>query len=135
MAYRPYQQLREDLWNFKYQSTLGEADNVLNFSQPEAKDYGATALDLVQQAAERLRLAGKEKEAAERERDQTIDALNCKLVDVTKALKQAQMRITAAEDYATAIEVRAQVAEAQLYKANRELAAVEEAVRTRLLVS
>ena len=37
MAYRPYQQLREDLWDFKYRSTLGEADNVLNFYKPEPR--------------------------------------------------------------------------------------------------
>jgi hypothetical protein len=133
MGYRAYQQLREDLWDYKYKSTLGEADNVLSFFQPEPKDYGVTALDLVQQAAERLQLAGKQKDAAERARNETIEVLNGKLVDVTKALKQAQSRISAAEDYATAVEFRAQAAEAQLARANRELAAVEEAVRTRLL--
>jgi hypothetical protein len=135
MGYRAYQQLREDLWDYKYKAVLGEADNVLSFSQPDAKDDGPTALDLVQQAAERLLLAGKQKYAAERARGEIIDVLNGKLQDVTKALKQAQLRITAAEDYATAVEFRAQAAELQLSKANRELAAVEQAVRTRLLVS
>ena len=99
MGYRAYQQLREDLWDYKYKAVLGEADNVLSFSQPDAKDDGPTALDLVQQAAERLLLAGKQKDAAERARGEIIDVLNGKLQDVTKALKQAQLRITAAEDY------------------------------------
>jgi hypothetical protein len=48
-------------------------------------------------------------------------------------LKHAEKRIESAEDYATAAEFRAQAAENQLFKANRELAAVEEAIRKRLL--
>jgi hypothetical protein len=133
MGHRAYQQLREDLWEFKYKSALGEADNVLSFSQPETRDDGASALELVQQAAERLLLAGKQKEAAERARVETINALNSKLVDVTNALKHAHLRIAAAEDYATAVEFRAQAVEARLSRANQELAAVEQAIRTRLL--
>jgi hypothetical protein len=128
-----YQQLREDLWEYKYKSVLGEADNVLRFSQPETTDYGATALELVQQAAEKLLLAGKQKDAAERARMETIDVLNNKLVDVTNALKEAQLRIAATEDYATALEFRAQAVEVRLSRANEELAAVEQAIRTRLL--
>src|SRR3569832_13363 len=88
MGHRSYQQLREDLWEHKYKSALGEADNVLSFSQPETRDDGASALELVQQAAERLLLAGKQKDAAERARMETINALNSKLVDVANALKQ-----------------------------------------------
>ena len=133
MGHRAYQQLREDLWEHKYKSALGEADNVLSFSQPETRDHGASALELVQQAAERLLLAGKQKDAAERARMETINALNSKLVDVTNALKQAHLRIAAAEDYATAVEFRAQAVEARLSRANQELAAVEQAIRTRLL--
>lgn len=133
MGHRAYQQLREDLWEHKYKSALGEADNVLSFSQPEIRDEGASALELVQQAAERLLLAGKQKDAAERARIETINALNSKLVDVTNALKQAHLRIAAAEDYATAVEFRAQAVEARLSRANQELAAVEQAIRTRLL--
>lgn len=158
MAYRPYQQLREDIWDYRYRSSVGENENVLSFSQAAAKDHGATALDLVNQAAEvfnsmetharetearaqslcrslteKLLLAGKQKDAAERAQLETVNELNCQLQDVTRALKQAQSRITAAEDYATAAEFRAQAAEARLCKANRELAAVEEAIRQRLL--
>ena len=133
MGHRAYQQLREDLWEHKYKSALGEADNVLSFSQPETRDDGASALELVQQAAERLLLAGKQKDAAERARMETINARNSKLVDVTNALKQAHLRIAAAEDYATAVEFRAQAVEARLSRANQELAAVEQAIRTRLL--
>ncbi len=52
---------------------------------------------------------------------------------MTSALKQAESRIVIAEDYATAAEFRAQAAEALLRKANKELAAVEDAIRKRLL--
>jgi chromosome segregation ATPase len=156
MAYRAYQQLREDIWDNRYKSSTGEAENVLSFSP--ARDHGATALDLVNQAAEvfnsmeaharetearaqslckslteKLLLAGKQKDAAERARLETINELNGQLQDVTRAWQQAQSRIAAAEDYATAAEFRAQAAEARLGKANRELAAVEEAIRKRLL--
>jgi|SRR5450756_321463 hypothetical protein len=158
MAYRSNQQLREDIWDYRYKSSAGENENVLSFSQPAARDYGATALDLVNQAAEifqsmehharetetraqslcrslteKLLLAGKQREAAERSRLDTINELNRRLQDVTTALKQAERRIMVAEDYATAAEFRAQAAETQLGKANKELAAVEEAIRKRLL--
>jgi hypothetical protein len=158
MAYRPNQQLREDMWDYRYKSSVSENENVLSLSRSAAKDYGATALDLVNQAAEifngmenhareiearaqslckslteKLLTAGKQRESSERAQLGAINELNCELQDVTKALKQAQSRIAAAENYATAAEFRAQAAEAQLYKANQELAAVEDAIRKRLL--
>jgi hypothetical protein len=158
MAYRPNQQLREDMWDYRYNSSVSENENVLRLSRSAAKDHGATALDLVNQAAEifngmenqareiearaqslcrslteKLLAAGKQRESSERAQLGAIDELNCQLQDATKALKQAQSRIAAAEDYATAAEFRAQAAEAQLYKANQELAAVEDAIRKRLL--
>jgi hypothetical protein len=158
MAYRPNQQLREDLWDYRYKSPVAENENVSNFSQPVARDHRATALELVSQAAEvfnnmehhareiearaqslckslteKLLLAGRQKDAAERERLETINELDGRLQDVTRALEQAQSRITAAEDYATAAEFRAQTAEVRLCEANRELAAVEDAIRKRLL--
>ena len=48
-------------------------------------------------------------------------------------LQQAQSRIVGAEERTLAAEFRAQAAEAMLHKANQELAAVEEAIRKRLL--
>jgi septin family protein len=158
MAYRSNQQLREDIWDYRYRSSAGENENVLSFSHSAAKDPGATALDLVNQAAEifqsmehharetesraqslckslteKLLLAGKQREAAERSRLETLNELNGRLEEMTSALKQAESRIVIAEDYATAAEFRAQAAEALLHKANKELAAVEDAIRKRLL--
>jgi hypothetical protein len=162
MAFGANQQLREDIWDYRYKSSAAENENILRFDQPAAKnaarDYGTTALNLVHQAAEifsgmenhareaearaqslcegfteKLRLAEKQRDAAERARCKVVNELNCKLQDVSRALQQAQSRIVAAEEHAIAAEFRAQAAEAQLYKANRELAAVEEAIRKRLL--
>jgi multidrug resistance efflux pump len=48
-------------------------------------------------------------------------------------LKNAQARIEAAEDQLTALEFRAQSAEAQLHDAKQALLQVEEAIRERLL--
>jgi hypothetical protein len=158
MAFRANQQLREDMWDYRYKCSAGEDENILSFNQPAAKDYGTTALNLVHQAAEifsgmenqvreaearaqslcegfarKLQLAEQQRDASERTRREVVNELNCKLQDVSRALQQAQSRIMDAEDRAVAAEFRAQSTEAQLYKANRELAAVEEAIRKRLL--
>jgi septal ring factor EnvC (AmiA/AmiB activator) len=157
MAFRANQQLREDMWDYRYKSSAIESENVVSFPPSAAKDYGSTALNLVQQAAEiftgmenharetearaqslckslaeKLQLAEMQRDSSERARRE-IDELNSKIQDVTRALQQAQARITKAEEHAIAAEFRAQAAETQLYKANRELAAVEEAIRKRLL--
>jgi hypothetical protein len=158
MAFRANQQLREDMWDYRTKSSVIEDENILNFTQSAAKDYGTTALSLVNQAAEifngmenharetearaqamckslaeKLQLAEKQRDASERARREVVNELNGKLQDVSRALQQAQSRIADAEEHATAAEFRAQAAEVQLYKANQELAAVEEAIRKRLL--
>ena len=162
MAYRANQQRREDIWDYRYNSAPGslpdEDENIVSFAQQRAKNQNPTALNLVQQAAElfegmenqaretearaqslcksaaqRLRLAEKQRDAAERARHDVVHELSAKLEDVTEALQRAQKRVVAAEDHALAAEFRAQAAEAQLYKANQELAAIEEMIRKRLL--
>jgi hypothetical protein len=158
MAFRANQQLREDMWDYRYKSSAVDSENVLSFPPSTAKDYGSTALNLVQQAAEiftgmenharetearaqslckslteKLQLAEMQRDSSERARREIVNELNYKIQDVTRALQQAQARITEAEEHAIAAEFRAQAAENQLYKANQELAAVEEAIRKRLL--
>jgi DNA-binding ferritin-like protein len=158
MAFRANQQLREDIWDYRYKSSAGESENVLSFNPSTAKDYGTTALNLVHQAAEifngmehqareieeraqslcksfaeKLQLAEKQRDASERARREVVNELNGKLQQVSRALQQAQSRIVEAEDHAIAAEFRAQSAEVQLHKANQELAAVEQAIRKRLL--
>ena len=162
MAYRANQQLREDIWNYRYSSQPGsmpaEDEKIVRFARQSAKDSSPTALSLVQQAAElfegmenqaretevraqslcksaaqKLLLAERQRDAAERARHDVVNEFNGKLEDVTQALHRAQQRIVAAEDHALAAEFRAQAAEAQLYKANQELAAIEDMIRKRLL--
>ena len=158
MAFRANQQLRDDIWDYRYKSSGGEPENIVSFAPSASKDDGATALDLVHQAAEifkgmqnhareteararsacdslaeKLRLAEQQRDAAERARREVVNEFNGKLQDVSRALQQAQSRIVGAEERTVAAEYRAQAAEAKLYKANQELAAVEEAIRKRLL--
>ena len=133
-------------------------ENVLSFARSSAPDCGATALNLVYQAAEvfssmqdharetearaqslcksaveRLKLAEKRIEAAERARREIINEADCRLQDASRALKQAQSRIEVAEDRLTAVEFRAQAAEAEARETKKALALVEEAIRRRLL--
>ena len=158
MAFRANQQLREDMWDYRYKSSPAESENIVSFPPSAPKDYGTTALNLVQQAAEifsgmenharetearaqsmcksladKLQLAEMQRDASERARREIVNELNYKIQDVTRALQKAEARITEAEEHAIASEFRAQTAENQLRKANQELAAVEDAIRKRLL--
>jgi hypothetical protein len=133
-------------------------ENVLSFARPSVPDSGATALNLVFQAAdvfrgiedharetearaqslckgalERIRFAEMRAEAAERAQRELITEAECKLQDASRALNQAQSRIQATEDRLTAVEFRAQAAEAEAREAKQALALVEEAIRRRLL--
>ena len=138
--------------------SVGRDDNVLRFARPSDQDCGAKALDLVYQAAEvftgmedhareiearaksmckdaaeKLRQAEERIEVAERLQREIITEADCKLQDASRALKQAQSRIADAEDRLTAMEFRAQAAEAESREAKQALALVEEAIRRRLL--
>ena len=140
-------------------ASVGRDDNVLSLFRPSsAPDEGATALDLVYQAAdvfrsmekharetearaqslcasalERLRLAEMRAEAAERAQRELIITAEHKLQGACRALEQAKSRIEAQEDKLTAIEFRAQAAEAEAREAKDALALVEDAIRKRLL--
>jgi len=174
MAYRANQQLREDIWDYRYASApstppgspLGshfgsspdEDEKIVSFARQPAKPHGTTALSLMQQAAEmfegienqaretearaqslcksateRLRLAEKQRDASERARRDLINDFNARLEQMAKAMQRAEQRIVAAEDHALAAEFRAQAAEAGLHKANRELVAIEDMIRKRLV--
>jgi hypothetical protein len=158
MAFRANQQLREDMWDYRYKSSAPEPENIVSFSPPPAKEYGTSALNLVHRAAEmfsdmenqareaearaqalykslneKLQLSERQRDSLERSRREVVDELTGKLHEVSRALQQAHARIVAAEDHAVAAEFRAQSLETKLYKANQELAAVSEAIRKRLL--
>jgi hypothetical protein len=162
MAFRANQQLRDDIWDYRYKSSAVEppieSEKIVSFPPSTSRDYGTTALNLVQQAADifgdmenqsretearaqsmyknltdKLQQAEMQRDSSERARREIVNELNYKIRDVTRALQQAEARITEADERTVAAEFRAQAAENQLYKANRELAAVEDAIRKRLL--
>jgi hypothetical protein len=139
-------------------ASVGRDETVLSFAPQSTPDKGATALDLVHQAAdvfrsmekharetearaqslcadalERLRLAEMRAEAAERaHRELTVTAQH-KLQGACRALEQAQSCIETQNDKLRAVEFRAEVAEAEARKAKEALALVEEEIRKRLL--
>jgi chromosome segregation ATPase len=159
MAFRANQQLRDDIFDYRSKSPAGADENIVRFGPSAAtKDLGASALDLVHQAAEifkglenhareaearaqslceslagKLQAAEKQRDTAERARREVVNEFNGKLQEASRALQQAQSRIVHAEERTIAAEFRAQAMEAKLHKANQELAAVEEAIRKRLL--
>jgi hypothetical protein len=139
-------------------ASVGEEEDILSFPSPVEPDKGATALDLVHQAAdvfrgmekyardtearaqslctsalERLRLAEMRAEAAERAQRELVVTAERKLQHACRALEQARSFIKAQEDKLTAVELRAEVAEAEARQAREALALVEEAIRKRLL--
>jgi hypothetical protein len=139
-------------------ASVGGEEDVPSFPSPLTPDKGATALDLVYQAAdvfrgmekqardtearaqslcssalEGLRLAEMRAEAAERAHRELIITTERKLQYACRALEQAQSCIEAQKDKLTAVELRAEVAEAEARQAAEALALVEEAIRKRLL--
>ena len=133
-------------------------DSILGFPRLSISDTGATALDLVYQAAdvfqnieeraretemraqslcksasEKLRRAEMRAETAERAQRELIVSAEHKLQDASRALEQAQSHIEAQQDLRTAAEFRAQAAESEAREAKQALALVEEAIRRRLL--
>jgi uncharacterized protein involved in type VI secretion and phage assembly len=114
-------------------SLVYQAAEVFSGMEDHARKTEARAQSLCKSAVERLKLAEKRIEAAERARTEIINEADCRLQDASRALKQAQSRIEVAEDRLTAVEFRAQAAEAEAREARQALALVEEAIRRRLL--
>jgi len=112
---------------------VNQAAEIFNGMEKHARETDARARVLCASLTEKLQLAEKQRDASERARREVVDEFNCKLQDIARALQQAQSRIVHAEEKAVAAEFRAQAVEVRLQKANRDLAAVEEAIRTRLL--
>src|SRR5436190_8627452 len=103
-----------------YRASVGGEEDILSLPSPIAPDKGATALDLVYQAAdvlrgmekyardtearaqslcasalERLRLAEMRAEAAERAQREVVDTAERKLQHACRALEQARSFIKA----------------------------------------
>ena len=110
-----------------------QAAEVFRSIQDQARETEARAQSLCKSAAERLRRAESRADIAERtQRDVFLDAEE-KLQHASRALKEAQVRIDAQQDQVTALEFRAEAAEAEAREARQALALVEEAIRRRLL--
>ncbi len=108
---------------------MQQAAELFEGMENQARETEARAQSLCKSAAEKLRLAESQRDASERARRDVVTEFNRKLEEVSRALQQAQKRIVAAEEHALAAEFRAQAAEAQVNKAHRDLAAVEEAIK------
>jgi chromosome segregation ATPase len=106
-----------------------QAAEVFSSMEDHARETEARAHSMCKSAAESLNLAEKRIEAAERARREA----DCKLLEASRALEQAQSRIEAAEDQLTAVEFRAEAAEAEAREARKALALIEETIRRRLL--
>jgi hypothetical protein len=135
-----------------------DADNIVTFPASTTRDGGATALDLIYQAAEiftgienrardieanaramcqnavdKLLDAERRVQTAEQARRDIIADVDRRLQDVALALADAQARIDAADARATSADKRAAAAEAEAQTARRLLTQVEDAIRSRLL--
>lgn len=110
-----------------------QAADVFRGMEEHARETEARAQSLCTNAMERLRLAELRAEAAERAQREFIMSAEHRLQDACKALQQAQSCIEAQKDQLTAAELRAEVAEAEARQAREALALVEEAIRKRLL--
>ena len=109
------------------------AAELFSGMEEQVRAAEARAQSVCKSATERAQIAEKRLDVAERARLEVINEADRKLQDATKALMSAEVRIAAAEDKVTALEFRAQSAEALLREAKRELILVEEAIRERLL--
>jgi hypothetical protein len=101
--------------------------------EEQARETEARAHELCRAASEKVRLAEMRAEAAERAHRELLVVADQKLQEASKALKQVESRLSSQADKLTAVEFRAQSADAEAREARRILALVEEAIRKRLL--
>jgi hypothetical protein len=101
--------------------------------EKHARETEARAQSLCTSALEGLRLAEMRAEAAEQAQRELIVTAELKLQQACRALEQARSCIEGQKDKLTAVELRAEVAEAEARQAKEALALVEEAIRKRLL--
>jgi hypothetical protein len=110
-----------------------QAADVFRSMEEHARETEARAQLLCADTLERVRLAEMRAEAAERAHREFTLIAERRLHDACRALEQAQSCIEAQKDKLTAVELRAEVAEAEARQAREALALVEEAIRKRLL--
>jgi hypothetical protein len=112
-----------------------QAAEVFREMEERARETEVRAQSLCKAAAEQVRTAVMRAEAAEQAHRELFVSADHKLQDVSRALEQAQSRITAQEDRLAALEFKTQATEAEAREAKNALALVEEAIRKRLLTT
>jgi hypothetical protein len=110
-----------------------QAADIFRDMQDRARETEVRAQSLCRAASEKVRLAETRAETSEQAYRELMTAADRKLQDASRALEEAQSRMNAQAEQLTAIEFRAQRAEAEARDAKRALALVEEAIRKRLL--
>ena len=110
-----------------------QAADIFRELQDRARETEVRAQSLCRAASEKVRTAEMRAEAAEQAHRELMIEADHKLRDASRALGEAQSQINAQADQLTAVEFRAQRAEADALEAKRVLALVEEAIRKRLL--
>ena len=138
-------------------SAVDATENILNFGHPlysaknSTKSPGAAAMELVNQAAERIRnvddYAAERQARAEALAKQAIEKLkiahqtadglkkeySMKIKDVEKLLERASSHIAAVETELSTAKQRAKAAEMRAIETENALKHIEEALRTRIL--
>ena len=110
-----------------------QAADVFRGMEEQSRETEARAKTLCNSAIEKVRRAETRAEAAEDAHRTVLFNAEEKLRDASRALEQATSRLEAKEDQLTAMEFRAQAAEAEAREAKQVLALVEEAIRRQLL--
>jgi hypothetical protein len=110
-----------------------QAADVFQNIEERARETETRAQSLCKSASEKIRRAEMRAETAEQAQRELIVTTDHKLQDASRALEQAHTRIEVQQDQLAAAEFRAQAAEAEAREAKQALALIEEAIRRRLL--
>jgi chromosome segregation ATPase len=110
-----------------------QAAEVFRNMEVHAREVEARAESMCKSAAEKLQQAEGRIEAAERSRQEIATEAASQLQLASGAIKRVQASLEDAQGQLTAMEFRAQRAEAEAREAKQALALVEEAIRKHLL--
>jgi len=123
----------EQDYGAKVLDLVHQAAELFRNMEDQAREVEARAESMRRSAAEKLKHAERRIESAERAQREILTEADCKLQDASRALKRVQASLEDTKDRLTAMEFRAQLAEAEAREAKHALALVEEAIRRRLL--
>jgi len=110
-----------------------QAAEVIQAITDRAHDAEARAKWIVESAIGKLQAAESRHEAEQSKQRELLNEATAKLAEAGKALSHLQLRITIVEAERSAAEVRAKAAEARANEAEAALRQIEEAIRAKLL--